>query len=415
MSVQRPGEPRRQLRLTRLGAHFLFVGAFAILGGALRGFNLLLVLAGLIVGALLVQWRWSLRSIESMDVKRRMPTEAFAGRPFRLRYRLRNLSRFVPVWMICVEDRIASLDGDVTADAVCGVGMLAAGSTILTPCDCTILRRGRYRFGPVKLMTAFPFLLFNSQKTVDSTIEFHVFPKILSLHGRWRERLFTRSGGVSATARRSGQVEGEFFGLREWQSGDSPKWIHWRTTARLNELAVRQFEQQRRFELCFLVDAFAASEADCEKTERAISLAATFVIHLASSPANQLVLAVAGRASEAVMGGGSDLGKRRMLGILSDVQSTTHPQLAEATGKATQIVGYVQDLVVLSPRSMRETFASDPKSAKTMSPWLRRGSLRWIDVSTEFDRWVVSSAAASELDFFARRRGERPEPLMETH
>ena len=50
-----------------------------MLGGALRGFNLLLVLAGLLVGTLVMQWRWSRRSVESIGVRRRLSPEAFAG------------------------------------------------------------------------------------------------------------------------------------------------------------------------------------------------------------------------------------------------------------------------------------------------------------------------------------------------
>ena len=42
---------RFRYQLTRLGLHFVFVAAFTMIGGALRGFNLLLVLAGLLVGA----------------------------------------------------------------------------------------------------------------------------------------------------------------------------------------------------------------------------------------------------------------------------------------------------------------------------------------------------------------------------
>ena len=359
-----------------------------MLGGALRGFNLLLVLAGLLIGALIVQWRWSRRSIEAMSVKRRLPTESFAGRTFRVRYRLHNHSRFMPVWMVRVEDRIASVDEDIDAVAMCGAGVVAARRTVISPCDCLILRRGKYRFGPTRLMTMFPFALFNSEKRFDSRAEFHVFPKILTLQSRWRQRLRSRTGGVSTTARRNGPVEGDFFGLREWQTGDSPKWIHWRTTARINELAVRQFEQQRRFDTCVLVDAFAADPKDAESVEAAISLAATFLVHLVGSPSNQVILAVAGKSGDAVFGGGSDQGKRRMLEVLADLVATSTPRLGEAAEKAMKMVGYTQDLIVISPRSMQSVKACDADFVAALTPWLRRGSLCWIDVSAELDSWV---------------------------
>jgi len=56
--------------MSRLGWHFAFVGTFAMVGGAIRGFNLPLVLAGLIVGALLMHWRLGRRTIEAIECRR---------------------------------------------------------------------------------------------------------------------------------------------------------------------------------------------------------------------------------------------------------------------------------------------------------------------------------------------------------
>ncbi len=264
------------------------------------------MLAGLLVGALIMQWRWSRRAVEAIGVQRRLPTEAFAGKPFRVRYRLHNHSQLMPVWMIRVEDKIEAIDRGERTIAVCGVGVVSANRTVVAHYDCLVTRRGRYRFGPATLMTTFPFSLFSSRQIVDEQSEFHVLPELLTLRGRWQQGLISRTGGVATTARHSGPTEGDFFGLREWQTGDSPKWIHWRTTARLSEPAVRQFEQQRRFDTCFLVDAYENGEtlsehvanngADQRGVELAISLAATFLVHLVGSPSNRVVLAVAGAA-----------------------------------------------------------------------------------------------------------------------
>ena len=393
MSEPQKKEVKRQQRLTRLGLHFLFIGAFAMLGGALRGFNLLLVLAGLLVAALIMQWRWSRRSIEAMSVQRRLPSEAFAGRAFRVRYLLQNRSRWMPAWMVRVEDKICAVDANLDALAICGAGVVPAGKTVITPCDCVVQRRGKYRFGPVRILTSFPFALFTSSETVDLTEEVHVFPRILSLQPRWRQKLRSRSGGVSTTALRSGPVEGDFFGLREWRTGDSPKWIHWRTTARINELAVRQFEQQRRFDTCILVDAYVADADPSDLVESAISLAATFLVNLVRAPSNRIVLAVAGRSSDTVIGGGSIPGKRRMLKVLAEVAPTDAPQLSEAVGKAMQMVGYTQQLVVISPRSMQSAQRDEESFRSAISHWVRRASVQWIDVSRELERWVQMESA----------------------
>ncbi|TWU51334.1 hypothetical protein Poly59_29260 [Rubripirellula reticaptiva] len=371
-----------------------------MLGGALRGFNLLLVLAGLIVGTLIMQWRWSKRSVEAISVQRRLPTEAFAGKPFRIRYMLHNHSRLMPAWMMRVEDRIESSDRSDAATAICAAGVISAGQTVGPHCDCTVTRRGRYRLGPISLMTTFPFSLFSSRQISDDIDEFHVFPALLSLSSDYQRRLTTRPGGMSTTGRKSGPSEGDFFGLREWKTGDSPKWIHWRTTARMNEPAVRQFEQQRRFDTTVLVDGFNHSRNSLRSTpddelatyhlERAISLAATLVIRLISSPSNRIVLAVAAQKCEAIIGTGSVAGKQRMLEILADVEPTDQPDIYEAAQQTLRLVGNTQNLIVISPRTLAFAKLADPKLIQALAPWTYRTDFRWICTSDrDLDRWVV--------------------------
>ncbi len=423
MSKYRQKETRRSHRLTRLGFHFLFVGTFAMLGGALRGFNLLLVLAGLMVGALIMQWRWSRRSVESVSVQRRLPTEAFAGRPFRVRYRLHNHGRLMPVWMMRVEEKIERAESSDNAIAICGAGTIAPQQTVVPHFDCTVHHRGVYLIGNATLQTTFPFALFTSRQIVEGVEEMCVFPRLLTLKSRWQRQLTSRTGGVTVTARRSGPTEGDFFGLREWQTGDSPKWIHWRTTARIGEPAVRQFEQQRRFDTCVLLDGFAgpslAAGSKVGDVETAISLAATFLIHLVGSPSNRVVLAIGATEANAVIGGGSQEGKRRMLSLLAELVPCVNPELADAANQVLHMVGRTQDLIVVSPRSMKQVLESDTKFAETIQPWLRRGAVRWIDVgSAELDRWVVRDASGdpqvSEQGDAQRRTGVNEAAPAET-
>ena len=390
-----PLDVSRTNRLTRLGVHFLLIGTFAMFGGALRGFNLLLVLAGMMVGVFIMHWRWSLRSIESMSVNRRLPSEAFAGKPFRVRYRLQNHSRLIPAWMIRVEDQIQR---QVTSSArwleptktSCGIGVVSPNRTELTSLDCLISERGLYRFGPVSVSTTFPFSLFLSRKSFSSEQSLHVYPPLAKLSGSWRRSLVSRPGGTATTARRSGTSEGDFYGLREWQSGDHPKWIHWRTSARLNELAVRQFEQQRRFELCLLLDGFSPDDHDGDiHVEHAISLAAALIVQLVGRPSNQLALAIAGDKTSSITSGGNDLGKRRMLEELAAIEPTTTPQLVGAISKSFEQLGHTRDLIVISPRSQSLAMLVEPTLRSAMTPWMRGGKMRWIDVTeTELQRWV---------------------------
>ena len=408
-------EPGRKNRLTRLGFHFLFVGAFAMLGGSLRGFNLLLVLAGVLVGTLVMQWRWSRRSVDAISVRRRSPNQAFASSSFRVRYRLSNHSRFMPVWMIRVEDQIERIGHADKSTAVCGVGVISARQTVMPHYDCVVTRRGRYRIGPVTLMTTFPFALFSSRQTADDSQEFCIYPRVLDLRTGWEKSLISRANGVATNANRSGHNDGEFFGLREYQQGDNPNWIHWRTSARLDKLAVRQFEQQRRYDLCVLLDAWQPEdEPNEEAVEFAVSLVATFLVHLVSSPANQIVLAVAGEKSDAAQVGASEVGKRKALERLADVLPCAEARVADAATAALNSVSAIQDLVVISTRPMADAIDEENDLKQAIQPWMRRSSFRWIDVhDPQIDRWIAGDTISrANRDNKPEDSGSDLEPAM---
>ncbi len=359
----------------------------------MRGFNLLLVLAALLLGALLTQWRWSRNSIATVTVQRRLPGETVAGSSFSVRYRLSNHNRFMTAWMLRLEDKIESVSGTEQVTAGCAIASVRPRQVASADYDCVIADRGRYRFGPIQLETTFPFSLFRCRKTIADEDQICVFPKPLTLRRHWQQRLISREGGTATTARRMGANEGDFFGLREWQHGDSPKWIHWRTTARLLEPAVRQFEQQRRFNLCIVVDAYAESELDTRDAEIAIRLAATFATKLIVAPANRIVLGAAGVDHGAEIGVGLGPARRQMLNLFADIRVSRQPKLVETINRAFEIAGPIQDLIVVSSRSQTEAIEGTIAQRNLHSTLTSQCRMQWIDVRGDnLDEWVVGES-----------------------
>src|SRR5204863_4021232 len=88
--------------------------------------------------------------------------------------------------------------------------------------------------------------------------EIIVLPRLGRLHrGRLRRFLARSSLTVSRSLqhpRRHPSAQAEFHGLRAFRSGDSPRWIHWRTSARCGELMVREFEDVPSDNLILVVD-----------------------------------------------------------------------------------------------------------------------------------------------------------------
>ncbi len=392
-----------RLRPTRLGWQFGFIGIFAMLGGAIRSYNLPLVLAGLIVAALILQWRWGRQTILAVTLQRRLPDEAFAGQSFPVRFLVTNHSRWLPAWLLQIDDSIRAQEGSSLGEprriakamssplihANCGLGVVPAASALTAQYDCAITRRGRYDFGPVKLATGSPLGLMIADRIDHDSDSLYVFPRLLALKRQWRQILQSRPGGNATNAMRSGMQEGEFFGIRSWQAGDSRRWIHWRTTARMGEPAVRQFEQQRRFEFCVLVDAYLPTigakgrgvaaggnqTADDDALEWVISTAATLVTTLIATPTNKIGLVLAGQQITALTSGGGREQTIAMMRHLAELVGSPKPDLCAAVRQMIRTSGRPQDLLILSPRRVIDD------AQELVSLIARRSAMRWCSVA----------------------------------
>jgi uncharacterized protein (DUF58 family) len=81
-----------------------------------------------------------------------------------------------------------------------------------------------------------------------------VQPAIGKLLPSWTDLFETKRAGARHRQSRSISDEGEFFGLRSYRPGDSPRLIHWRSSARYGELMVKQFQRTETREFVIVLD-----------------------------------------------------------------------------------------------------------------------------------------------------------------
>jgi uncharacterized protein (DUF58 family) len=117
--------------------------------------------------------------------------------------------------------------------------------------------RGGYPFDGVKVEALDHLGVRPSRQRVPARSELFVFPpltrlKYVTIRTR-RTRVY--SGTIPA---RMGGAGVEFFGLREYQPGDPPRWINWRASARHNEtLYANEFQQERVADVGIVLDGRA--------------------------------------------------------------------------------------------------------------------------------------------------------------
>ena len=104
------------------------------------------------------------------------------------------------------------------------------------------MRRGIYPLGTVTLSTAFPFGMFLKQRDIQVAGEVVVWPRsdrpvrAPSPGGGRVPRLGVSAQGAAGTT-------GEYRSLRAYRPGDDPRDIHWRSSARLREPVIREYER----------------------------------------------------------------------------------------------------------------------------------------------------------------------------
>jgi uncharacterized protein (DUF58 family) len=125
----------------------------------------------------------------------------------------------------------------------------------------------------------------------------------------------------------------EFHGLRDYRSGDSPRWIHWRTTARRNELMVKEFEQHNEQDVAILVDPWLTrtktSPEEREAVELAISFAATLCLEICRHQGRRLVLGWTGPVPGVRQGPASVKLLHELLEQLAVMRTSSEGGLAE--------------------------------------------------------------------------------------
>jgi len=153
---------------------------------------------------------------------------------------------------------------------------------------------------------------------------------------------------------RQGPTDGDYYGLREWRPGDSKRWIHWRTTAKLGKLAVRQFEQQHNRDMALVLDLWQPAEPsddDFGRVEFAISFAGTVVDELARRGGSHLLVASAGASTGRWSARATGVFARQTLERLAVTRASNHDRLPEVLGDVLTDVSIGMQVVVISTRS----------------------------------------------------------------
>lgn len=219
----------------------IFIGATVFLGvaAANTGNNLLYIVVSAMLSLMLVSGITSILNVKSVDLRIIPPLEVFAGRRTGFRVLLRKRFR-IPSFLI----RLSSDVDEVLFPLVDG-RWREERIYILFP------KRGKVDRVKFTLSSDFPLGMFVRSVELEVQVDLLVFPEPIPVN-LFPSTANTRMGSGSSSPSLSRGFE-EFAGVKDY-SGEPMKLIHWKLTAKRNEITVKDMLAEEKEPIMLSLD-----------------------------------------------------------------------------------------------------------------------------------------------------------------
>lgn len=264
----------RTTRVTTEGKRFLFFTLAVGVAAINTGNNLFYLLLAMMLSIVLMSGMMAEYSLRRLSVHRHLPDLVMVGEPIAATVVVENRPSGLPSFSLQLWDVM----GEQEIDRGVTIRELMPGTRRLLSYPLIATKRGQLRFEGVRIGTSFPFGLFLKKAYYPLSGSVLVAPEIHPIEGVLLQSVSTI--GQDGSLHRRGQGH-DLYNLRQYQTGDDSRAIHWLSTARTSKLMVRETEadDQRRVTLVLSTQAPASHDGEFEA---ALSMAASMACDLDS-------------------------------------------------------------------------------------------------------------------------------------
>jgi uncharacterized protein (DUF58 family) len=228
--------------------------------------------AGTLIGML-----WVRLGSRSIQVERTLqPPTAAVGDQVNVTLTVSNIHD-IPINRLLLEDRVENL-----GTAACVVAKLPGRTRASVPYSIACDQRGLKRIGPIEITVTDPLGLASINRSLGVEDRLIVHPRIHRLAGYppVRGRDPSSYAARPEFASRGGE---DFFTMREFRHGDDLRQVHWRSSAKRDQLMIRQLETPWQSRGLLILDTRSSAYSDADSFEDAVEGAASFFSHLTAS------------------------------------------------------------------------------------------------------------------------------------
>jgi uncharacterized protein (DUF58 family) len=261
----------RTLRATPDGVKFIMISIGIGVAAINTGNNLLYLILGMALSLITVSGILSEYDLRKIDVQIHFPEHIFAEQSFPVQYRIHNGKKILPVFSLLIQLKIQEeLLGRPVHSFAIRPGQSGVQSDALL-----FHRRGLYPIDGVTLSTRFPFGLFEKGLWKEKKLPLLVFPAVRPVPERILHHLSIAGDDNGLSRRGEGPT---LYNIREYQSGDDARSIHWKISAKSPELMVRENERDDERRVTLVLSNYLPGSdpgPQLKNFERAVTLTAS--------------------------------------------------------------------------------------------------------------------------------------------
>jgi uncharacterized protein (DUF58 family) len=224
------------------------------------------------------------------------------------------------------------------------------GKRLRTAYRVSKVPRGRYRFTDAEVAIEDPFGLSRREQSLPDTGTLLVYPRLTRFGSLFSERGLRSHGSGRVLLRRPAGFE--IHSVREYQSGESLRRVHWPSTAHRRQLMVKELEDSPRDEVVVVLDAqagFEAGERPDSSFDTQVRAAGSILWTHARRARNSRLLVTSGGAPETISLRSYERDWPRAMEALASAEQTGRRPVEAFVADETGTAARASDLVVVTP------------------------------------------------------------------
>ncbi len=230
------------------------------------GNNLIYLILALMLSLILLSVVILKINLSGLSVGLSQLSPVFAGEEAAFSITLRNRKRLIPSYSVNVETK--------GMDSRTYYASVSPGEEVTKVVPILFRRRGLYDHNDFIVGSGFPFILCTGSSRIKVSGEVLVYPALLDVEEALPGMPVLDEGGAVHAA----GTGDEILSLRGFRYGDDMRQVHWKASAKVSDLMVKEYAQYESTNATIILDNLKGGgilAADEEVFEKAVSLAAS--------------------------------------------------------------------------------------------------------------------------------------------